>query len=185
MKRSILKKFFIFVFFSFAPSRLCKINAAECPCSAKKNQVAWNTRTVPLNNFGTITDKKTHKISLPANNKFLCLFIPSTGPLKAKQIKILLVGFELKDPIPETIAHRAQEELVQLREIHPEVKSVIAAYRQVDNDSLWTKGPSIITRVPLHELQELVLELEPDATMRIYPVQGDHQITSIEQPKEL
>lgn len=183
MSNRYFKHYAFVLFIHFFTGQLPSVYASSgCPCTSKENQVAWNTRNVPITNFGVITEKKIHKVSLPANNKFLCLFTPSTGNLKSKQLKLLLVGFSLNEPFADTIPLKTQKELLEIKESNAEVQSVIIVYHQLDNELLWIKAMTITLTAPLHELLELAIELEPDANNKIYPITLEQPLTPSSQP---
>ena len=182
MSNRYLKNYTFILFIYFFTGQSAVYASSGCPCTAKENHVTWNTRNVPITNFGVITEKKIHKVSLPANNKFLCLFTPSAGTLKSKQIKLLLVGFLLTEPFPDTVPLKTQKELLEIKESDTEVQSVIMVYQQLDNEALWIKAMTIPLTTPLHELHEVAIELEPDANNKIYPITPAQPLIPTSQP---
>lgn len=131
---------------------------------ATQELISWNTRTLPLHNFGKISEKKIFKIVIPSNNKLLIGFIPTLGSacIRNKHIQLLLVVFENPNRANTSITRDNKEPKNEFFESETMVK----IYRQLPTQSQWTQI-GIIANITA-PLKPLTLEINPNGDLSVY-----------------
>lgn len=135
----------------------------------KPTKISWNTRNLPINNFGIIKEKKSFNLLLPEiNKKKLYSFVPTVGPatIRNKQIKILLVAFSVHIPPVCGIDKSIESELIALKNEFPQTDYILKIYGQIHNECQWTQMAQLMGQADENTLQAHI-DIEPNASLTL------------------
>ncbi len=154
--------------------------------NAVGSKVSYPSNLPVTENFGKITAQTTKNLTIPlANADFLkstrlYAFTPTEGTLiKDKEIKLLIVSFDLTQPLPAWTPLSVKAEATDAKTKYPNMQTMVKVYKQIQGELLWTElGSTYIDTKNLDLTKPLTtkITIQPNAKVAIFlPAHLDDQ----------